>query len=86
MQWLDTEAKSLMDPTTGAMPRGGWVQVSEAFEDRWAVGKAPKFLMLQYYTALQRDSERTFSAAEVQAILRGVNKLLASESLRLLPV
>ncbi len=79
LQWLVSEAQALIDPHTGTMPRGGWKQISEGLASRFGVIKTRKAVMTRYYTAVQHEDKREYSAFEVQAILRGVNKVLASE-------
>lgn len=78
-QWLLDHATPLIDPGTGAMPRGGWPQIQAGFLDKFGVDKTTKALKSQYYILLRQGDKRTFTAGEVQAILDGVNKVLASE-------
>ncbi len=80
-QWLVREAQAHINPQSGAMQHNGWSFISELFAAQFGISKSPTALALQYASAIEApDSARDYSSTEIQAILHGVNKVLASES------
>ncbi len=79
LDWLVSEAQQRIDPESGVMPRGGWTDIQRAFSDRFGVKKSPEALKSQYFIIQHHGDKREYTASEVQAMLRGVNKVLASE-------
>ncbi len=79
LEWLLAEGKKRIDPRTNTMRTGGYQELSDLFTERFGLHKTAKALQDRFLTLLNRGETREYTAADIAAILRGVNKMLVAE-------